>query len=1642
MYAAAVLIAASIFAAKPAFCAEATWSFSDSQNYVYDDTSIEVAGDEARLIRQDEQHVDDDEADFDAGTYTDADWIAGYLQLIPDGGPYPASGIYESRVIDSNSIKAEWTTLNWQGEEVNYGAELPNDEGSDNGADMSDNALLLHLDELSGDAIDSSGNGNDCTNNGAAYGAPGQFETAFSFVVGDQDYLNCGAGASLDIGDEVTTEAWVKPTAATYGYLLTKNHYTRYAVFVDGDSQFRTYMGGSSYATNYVFPIDRYTHVASVYDRVAGELKHFIDGELKNTFSVSTVIDDDGLELNVGRRCNAVGDCVTGQYYFNGDVDELAFYTRALGDDEVGDHYKRGVLKVRVQACSNGDGAACADFVGPDGTNATYFTDPSSSVLSVADDRYFQYRVELLSDDVDLTPMLDGVAVDFGYYSDDLPDIQPIAENVLPFGRLLTFQESAMKGGGEIYYQVSNDAGSSWLFWDGASWSAAGPGDYNVAAEVNTNIQDVPPGDFLFRAALESDGSQLVSLSEVTASSSPKPTGTFNEAHQESDDDILSFSDYSDLIPNTGDVYVSVDVFDAEGNLCLAGIEYTTDGVTYQQATLGDTTTCDYTDLLGCPGVDNAAAYQLGSVSERGIATAAGSNSVGFIWKSREDAPGFSGAATLRLIVYNPVSLESVPTYRDVTVDNMPPQGLGNIQPVRSYADALQWGWDPVTDESNFARYEIWYGKSSSDVASQSGDAMRWSTAEDASLSDVNESSTTITGLDSGTLYFAKVVAVDHYANSSSSEWSGEVTEAASGGCSATIVPNSNHSNTTLPIVMLLFFIGMLAGLRRATSRRGSMLMITLLSVVVLLSALVARPLFAEEMNYPFSDPTDYAYDGSEIEVAGGAAGLVMMDETTVDDSGAAFDAGTHADTGWVTDRLQIVPDGGPYPTSGEYESEIIDAGGTSSWNTIAWGGEEVNYGDPLPNDQGSDASADMSNDALLYHFEELGGDVADSSGNGNTGTVTNATYGADGRFGKALSFDGSGDYVNAPDSASLSITGTALSLEVWAYPEGSSNAALIHKDHHYTLYRRSDGTITYADSITWSYATIGSYGNAPADQWNHIVVTFDGADIRFYINGALVHTRPRAGSLADNAQPLCIGSYSCSGGYFRGRLDEVAVYDRVLSGPEIEAHYKRGVLRLRAQVRSDDDDAAWGDFVGPDGTIATFFTDPAATALSVADNRYFQYKLFLDTEDDTMTPILDSVSVDRSGYSADRPAIMPAESFQFGRLTTFVETATKDGGQIRYQLSNDGGNAWLYWDGADWSPAGVDDFNTAEVVNTNVQHLPAGDFMFRALLESDGSQHVVLDDISVNSLPLPTGTINDAAQLTLEEEYADADPLPSEALQGLASGDVSVSIDVFDPNGIPCRAKVEWSTDGIAYYPATISGPVSCDYFDLEMCPGVDNDLEYQLGIDPTKRIATAGGSNTVDFLWESRGDIPDVEGVVFFKLTANNWIEDQTTPAVLDVSIDNLAPQGLSDFMIASTADDSMNVSWTPPSSEGNFDHYEVWYGTDLEAVRARSLDAQMIDNELDPALASMSTSGVAVGALESDTLYFAKVFAFDKYGNVATTDADGGVTVSPQSGESGGCSLSADANTSAVPAVVFALGAMALLIGHGVLRRRCGD
>jgi hypothetical protein len=69
---------------------------------------------------------------------------------------------------------------------------------------------------------------------------------------------------------------------------------------------------------------------------------------------------------------------------------------------------------------------------------------------------------------------------------------------------------------------------------------------------------------------------------------------------------------------------------------------------------------------------------------------------------------------------------------------------------------------------------------------------------------------------------------------------------------------------------------------------------------------------------------------------------------------------------------------------------------------------------------------------------------------------------------------------------------------------------------------------------------------------WTHVAATFDGAVLRFYINGTQVSTANISGSILVSTGLLRIGGNTVWGEWFGGLIDEVRVYRRVLTAAEI----------------------------------------------------------------------------------------------------------------------------------------------------------------------------------------------------------------------------------------------------------------------------------------------------------------------------------------------------------------------------------------------------------------------------------------------------------------------------------------------------------
>lgn len=183
------------------------------------------------------------------------------------------------------------------------------------------------------------------------------------------------------------------------------------------------------------------------------------------------------------------------------------------------------------------------------------------------------------------------------------------------------------------------------------------------------------------------------------------------------------------------------------------------------------------------------------------------------------------------------------------------------------------------------------------------------------------------------------------------------------------------------------------------------------------------------------------------------------------------------------------------------------------------------------------------------YGFEEgTGLTVSDVSGLGHTGTISGASWTTSGKFGNALSFNGTSNWVTISDANDLDLT-TAMTLEAWVNPTTVNSASrdVIYKgnDNYYLEATTTNGSLPAAGAIVGSsYAEAYGTATLPTNTWTYLAETFDGTTLRLYVNGTQVSSMAKAGSIVTSTNALQIGGDSIHGQYFAGLIDEVRVYN------------------------------------------------------------------------------------------------------------------------------------------------------------------------------------------------------------------------------------------------------------------------------------------------------------------------------------------------------------------------------------------------------------------------------------------------------------------------------------------------------------------
>jgi len=193
------------------------------------------------------------------------------------------------------------------------------------------------------------------------------------------------------------------------------------------------------------------------------------------------------------------------------------------------------------------------------------------------------------------------------------------------------------------------------------------------------------------------------------------------------------------------------------------------------------------------------------------------------------------------------------------------------------------------------------------------------------------------------------------------------------------------------------------------------------------------------------------------------------------------------------------------------------------------------------------------------YAFNEgAGTTVADASGTGNAGTIGSAAWSSQGKYGNALTFDGTNARVTIPDAPSLRLT-TGMTLEAWVFPTAASTLwkDLIYKgnDNYYLMASSCcQGRPAAGGIFSGSYGEAYASSNLALNTWTHLATTYDGTTLRLYVNGVQVASKAQTGTLATSSNPLTIGGDPIWGQHFAGRIDEVRVYNSALSAAQIQA--------------------------------------------------------------------------------------------------------------------------------------------------------------------------------------------------------------------------------------------------------------------------------------------------------------------------------------------------------------------------------------------------------------------------------------------------------------------------------------------------------
>jgi hypothetical protein len=220
-----------------------------------------------------------------------------------------------------------------------------------------------------------------------------------------------------------------------------------------------------------------------------------------------------------------------------------------------------------------------------------------------------------------------------------------------------------------------------------------------------------------------------------------------------------------------------------------------------------------------------------------------------------------------------------------------------------------------------------------------------------------------------------------------------------------------------------------------------------------------------------------------------------------------------------------------------------------------------------------SDAKIDPKTIVGAWLFDEGSGTTAkDSSENKNDGTLMSGPKWVNGKFGKALEFDGKATYVEVPENKTLDLT-DEVTMMCWYFWGGVSpvdggwqtfvsKGPMSGTNENWALFI-NDASLYFHFITTPNGArtNINSPNNVvEKGKWQFVAGTYDGKNVRIYLDGKKIQESPMSGKMTPNGSNLRIGHREAAAHYWLGTLDEVGVFNKALTEDQVNDIMQNGL--------------------------------------------------------------------------------------------------------------------------------------------------------------------------------------------------------------------------------------------------------------------------------------------------------------------------------------------------------------------------------------------------------------------------------------------------------------------------------------------------